>query len=68
MRVYWIYFAALLILVLVISGGSFEDELREQLLYCEMVGDGTWGDYNGNYESICKNEYTTGESRRVSSP
>lgn len=32
---------------------SFEDEVAEQQLYCDMVSEGTWGDYNDNYSDVC---------------
>lgn len=32
---------------------DYQDELKQQALYCQMVRDGLWGDYNGNYSKIC---------------
>lgn len=32
---------------------TFEDEVAEQELYCKMVSEGTWGDYNDNYAEVC---------------
>lgn len=32
---------------------TFEDEVAEQELYCKMVSEGTWGDYNDNYSEVC---------------
>ncbi|MNC70483.1 hypothetical protein D3C75_1213020 [compost metagenome] len=32
---------------------DYQDELKQQALYCQMVRDGLWGDYNGNYTKIC---------------
>ena len=40
-------------LVLASMSLSFEDELAEQELYCKMVSEGTWGDYNDNYSEVC---------------
>lgn len=34
---------------------TFEDEVAEQELYCKMVSEGTWGDYNDNYAEVCLN-------------
>lgn len=50
-----------LIVAALISVGSmdFEDQLKQQDLYCEMVSSGAWGDYNGNFEEICS-DVTTG--------
>lgn len=42
-------------LVLTVMSMSFEDETQEQELYCKMVSEGTWGDYNGNYAEVCLN-------------
>lgn len=36
---------------------DYEDALRQQEKYCEMVSLGVWGDYNGNYDEICKGEH-----------
>ena len=36
---------------------DYEDALRQQKEYCEMVSLGVWGDYNGNYDEICKGEH-----------
>ena len=40
----------------VVSEMSYEDAVREENQYCELVGDGTWPDYKGIYEEVCVNE------------
>lgn len=42
--------------VLLVGGMGYEDEVKQQQLYCEMVGSGAWGDYNGNYDEVCTPE------------
>lgn len=32
---------------------DFQDSLKDQELYCFMVGSGAWGDYNENYDEVC---------------
>lgn len=32
---------------------TLEDQVQDQELYCEMVRDGVWGDYNANYSEVC---------------
>ena len=45
-------FAAFLILTL--GHASYEGEKEKQDLYCKMVAEGTWPDYNDNFERVCK--------------
>lgn len=33
---------------------SYEDAKEEQDMYCKMVTEKTWPDYNQNFERICK--------------
>jgi hypothetical protein len=40
----------------VVSSMEFEDQLKQQDLYCEMVSSGAWGDYNGNFKDVCPDE------------
>lgn len=51
---------------LVAGGMSYEDEVKQQELYCEMVGSGAWGDYNGNYDEICAPEQPGSSSEEES--
>lgn len=50
--------AAVILGSAIVAAGSMEyqDEIREQDLYCEMVGSGAWGDYRGNYAEVCSTE------------
>lgn len=45
--------ATLGILIVLSMSLTFEDEVAEQELYCKMVSEGTWGDYNDNYSEVC---------------
>lgn len=43
------------ILVGVAMTNSFNDELQEERIYCEMVNEGTWANYKGlNCDNINK--------------
>lgn len=56
------------IMVLAIIGNmDFEDQLKQQDLYCEMVSSGAWGDYNGNFKDICPDEHTGGSTQEKGS-
>ncbi len=47
--------AVLLIAALGWLGGmSYQEELQQQEVYCKMVGEGRWPDYQGTFESECK--------------
>lgn len=37
-----------------IMTSDYEDELNSNEMYCAMVKDGTWQDFNHNYEVLCK--------------
>jgi hypothetical protein len=49
--------AILLILVAAaigfIGSSDYENELNSEHMYCEMVKEGTWQDFNHNYKEIC---------------
>lgn len=51
-----IVFVFLLIVVCVvfIMSGSFDDAKKQQAYYCEMVQAKAWPDYKQNYEKVCK--------------
>lgn len=51
-----LYLVAILLAMLTIGSMDFQDQLKQQDLYCEMVSSGAWGDYNGNFEEICPDE------------
>ena len=40
--------------ILISSSMDAEDAAKEQQVYCEMVRDGKWPDYNGNAREVCK--------------
>jgi len=37
-----------------IGTSDYEDELNSEKMYCDMVKEGTWKDFNRNYNEICK--------------
>lgn len=47
--------AAVLIVALILITGhlSYEDEVREEQVYCDMVSEGLWPDYRGIYDEAC---------------
>lgn len=65
-----LYLILLLLILGMVGTWDYEDALRQQERYCEMVSLGVWGDYNGNYDEICKGEHdsqassTKGESKK----
>lgn len=40
--------------ILIASSMDAEDAAKEQSVYCEMVRDGHWPDYNNNASEVCK--------------
>lgn len=54
-RKYFVPIAALFFIAAILLAGTwdYEEEVREQTVYCQMVGDGAWPDYNGNYAEVC---------------
>lgn len=40
--------------IFTIGHAGHEAAVEEQKLYCAMVAEGTWPDYKGNFEEVCK--------------
>lgn len=40
----------------IVGNMDYEDEVREQVAYCENVKAGMWPDYNGTYKTECTAE------------
>lgn len=52
---YQILAAIVIIAALLYAGRTdAEDAAKEQQVYCEMVRDGKWPDYNNNANEVCK--------------
>lgn len=53
-----IFVAAVVVLCLFAFGKvgqmDFEDALSQEQTYCKRVAEGTWPDYKGIYEKVCK--------------
>jgi hypothetical protein len=47
-------FALAALLIFTLGHASYEDAKEEQDMYCKMVSEKTWPDYNQNFERICK--------------
>lgn len=41
-------------LIFTLGHASYEDAKEERDIYCKMVAEKTWPDYNQNFERICK--------------
>lgn len=41
----------------IVGAMDYNDEIREQIVYCENVKLNAWPDYNDNYESECTAEH-----------
>lgn len=48
--------AAVFVIVGLVGRMDFEDEVREQIAYCENVKAGVWPDYDGTYKTECTAE------------
>lgn len=48
--------AAVFVIVGLVGRMDFEDEVREQIAYCENVKAGAWPDYNGTHKAECTAE------------
>lgn len=44
---------AVLLAIGFVGNMDFQDEVREQIAYCENVKAGTWPDYNGTFATEC---------------
>lgn len=44
---------ALAVLVTTAMSMSYDDALEQQAVYCTNVADGTWPDFNFNYDEVC---------------
>jgi hypothetical protein len=51
-----LYLVVILLAMLGIGSMDFQDQLKQQDLYCEMVSSGAWGDYHGNFKDVCPDE------------
>lgn len=49
---FW-YLVLILLAMGAVGSMDFEDALLQQDHYCKMVAEGTWPDYEGNYEEQC---------------
>ena len=47
-------FALAALLIFTLGHASYEDAKEKQDMYCKMVAEKTWPDYNQNFERICK--------------
>lgn len=52
------YLGVILAALIGVGSMDFEDQLKQQDLYCEMVSSGAWGDYNGNFKDVCPDEHS----------
>lgn len=52
----WLIALAVVVIVGVVGNMDFQDEVREQLSYCENVKAGVWPDYDGTYKTECTAE------------
>ncbi len=61
-RRHYIITTALILLILIGMGYAgeqdYQESLRQQEHYCQMVKSGRWPDYNGNAATVCKNQTT----------
>ncbi len=46
--------ALVALLILTLGHASYEDAKEQQDMYCKMVAEKTWPDYNHNFERICE--------------
>lgn len=46
--------AVVLMLLVIASSMGYEDEQREQGVYCQMVKEGSWPDYKNIAGEVCK--------------
>jgi hypothetical protein len=53
----WLIAIAVFLAVGLVGRMDFEDEVREQIAYCENVKAGLWPDYEGTYAKVCEAEY-----------
>lgn len=51
-----IFFLFLFLTLGIVGTMDIDDEQKEQDLYCKMVSEGSWPDYNGSYQSKCPKE------------
>jgi hypothetical protein len=42
------------VMLMYVGNAEYEDEKAEEETYCQMVKEGFWPDYNGNYKELCK--------------
>lgn len=47
-------FAGVIALFAMVADMNTSDQEQQERLYCAMVAEGTWPDYNENYERVCK--------------
>lgn len=52
----WLIAIAVFLAVGLVGRMDFEDEVREQIAYCENVKAGVWPDYDGTYKAECTAE------------
>lgn len=52
----WLIAIAVFVAVGLVGRMDFEDEVREQIAYCENVKAGVWPDYDGTYKTECTAE------------
>lgn len=49
----WLIALAVIVAVGIVGNMDFQDEVRQQLSYCENVKAGVWPDYDGTYKTEC---------------
>ncbi len=42
------------VMMIYVGQADYEAEKAEEETYCQMVKEGFWPDYNGNYKEMCK--------------
>lgn len=47
-------FCALFLLVLTVGAMDAADAERDRAVYCDMVSEGHWPDYQGDYDEACR--------------
>ena len=52
----WLIAIAVFVAVGLVGRMDFEDEVRQQIAYCENVKAGVWPDYDGTYKAECTAE------------
>lgn len=52
----WLIAIAVFVAVGLVGRMDFEDEVRQQIAYCENVKAGVWPDYDGTYKTECTAE------------